>query len=145
MVTVWLALFGVVSVHGEGPLPAGTKHTGTPSPTESDLQAGIDAYNRGDYQTALQEWRPLAEQGLATAQFKLGMMYATGWGVEQDDAEAVKWWRLAAEQGDSAAQFNLGLMYGAGRGVPRDDIEAIKWYHRAANKAKCRTPNSTLG
>ena len=28
-----------------------------------DLQKGYDAFEAGDYATALQEWRPLAEQG----------------------------------------------------------------------------------
>jgi len=29
----------------------------------SSYQAGLDAYERGDYETALKEFRPLAEQG----------------------------------------------------------------------------------
>ena len=33
----------------------------------ADLQAGWDAYHRGDYATALEELRPLAEQGDASA------------------------------------------------------------------------------
>jgi hypothetical protein len=41
-------------------------------------QKGLDAYNRGDYATALREWRPLAEQGDASAQFNLVLMYALG-------------------------------------------------------------------
>ena len=64
-------------------------------------QDGWGAYERGDYQTALREWRPLATQGNAPAQFNLGLMYDHGYGVPQDDAEAVKWYRLAAEQGDA--------------------------------------------
>ncbi len=67
--------------------------------------------------TALREWRPLAEQGNALAQFNLGLMYMEGKGVPQDDAEAVKWYRKAAEQGVTEAQYNLGLMYDDGRGV----------------------------
>ncbi len=33
------------------------------TPGLADFQAAVDAYNRGDYDTALKEWRPLAEQG----------------------------------------------------------------------------------
>ena len=40
-----------------------------------------------------------AEQGLAGAQFILGLMYDSGRGVPEDDAEAVKWFRMAAQQG----------------------------------------------
>ena len=76
-----------------------------------DWDKGLDAYNAGDYATALQEFRPLAEQGHAQAQFNLGLMYDNGKGVPQDYAEAVKWYRLAAEQGYAYAQFNLGVMY----------------------------------
>ena len=61
--------------------------------------------------------RASAEQGDASAQNRLGIMYEAGRGVPQDDAEAVRWWRLAAEQGYAYAQTNLGGMYGAGRGV----------------------------
>jgi len=99
---------------------------------QADFRAGLDAYNQGDYATALKEWQPLAEQGDAAAQFNLGGMYSLGQGVPQDDQEAVRWWRLAAEQGDAAAQFNLGVSYDQGRGVPQDDGEAVRWYRLAA-------------
>ncbi len=45
-------------------------------PAWSDFQAGMDAYNRKDYATALLEWRPLAEQGEAHAQFYLVSLLA---------------------------------------------------------------------
>ena len=68
------------------------------------LEDGLADAQRGDYETALKFWRPLAEQGHAKAQFNLGLMYFIGRGIPQDDAAAVKWWRLAAEQGDPVAQ-----------------------------------------
>jgi len=64
----------------------------------TDFQKGIDASNRGDYVTALQEWKPLAEQGNAFAQFSLGTLYDRGKGVPQNDKIAVKWCTIAAEQ-----------------------------------------------
>ena len=90
------------------------------------------AYYRGDYATALREWRPLAEQGNAEAQFNLGVMYSNGYGVPQDDAEAARWYRKAAEQGVAEAQFLLGFMYRDGHGVPQDYAQAHKWYNLAA-------------
>jgi TPR repeat protein len=83
------------------------------------FEEGVAAYNRGDYETAFQEIKPLAEQGHSTAQYNLGVMYSKGRGVTQDYLEAVKWYREAAEQGDALAQFNLGLMYDIGKGVPK--------------------------
>jgi len=97
-----------------------------------DFQKGFEAAERGDYATALREWRPLAEVGLAGAQLRLGIMYYAGQGVPQDYAEAVKWWRLAAAQGLADAQSNLGAMYHNGRGVPQDYVLAHMWANLAA-------------
>ncbi len=98
----------------------------------TDFQAAEDAYNRGDYETALKKFLPLAEQGLAAAQHYLGVMYGEGKGVPQDYAEAMKWYRLAADQGDGDAQFNLGGMYFSGHGVARNYIQAYMWASLAA-------------
>ncbi len=98
----------------------------------ADFEAGREAYERGDYATALKEWRPLAGQGDADAQYALGVMYEDGRGVPQDSAEAVKWYRLAAEQGDADAQINLGFMYDTGEGVTQDNVLAYMWYNLAA-------------
>ncbi len=87
---------------------------------QADFKAGFDAYSGNDYATALKEWKPLAEQGDADAQFSLGAMYDSGKGVKQDYAEAVKWYQLAAKQGHSDAQFNLGAMYDNGQGVAQN-------------------------
>ena len=38
----------------------------------ADFGDGLAAYERGDYATALREWRPLARQGYAHAQYILG-------------------------------------------------------------------------
>ena len=96
-----------------------------------DFEAGLAAYERGDYAAALKEWRPLAEQGHAGAQFDLAVMYDNGEGVAQDGAQAVAWYRRAAEQGSVAAQNNLALMYANGYGVPRDYIQAYMWFNLA--------------
>jgi TPR repeat protein len=50
------------------------------TPAYADYLTGVDAYNSGDYVTALKEWKPLADQGNADAQFNLGWMYHTGHG-----------------------------------------------------------------
>lgn len=77
---------------------------------------GVDAYNRGDYATALRLWRPLAEQGDARAENNLGVLYEKRWGVTQDDGEVVRWYGLAAEHGHPDAEKNLKDMYADGRG-----------------------------
>ena len=106
--------------------------------TAQDFDVGLEAAQSGDFETALREWVPLAEQGNARAQYNLGVMYANGKGVPQDDAAAVKWYLLAAEQGVAPAWYNLGLMYDTGRGVPQDDARAVKWYRLAAKRGVAR-------
>jgi TPR repeat protein len=44
----------------------------------ADYQKGLNAYNKRDYATVLREWKPLAEQGHARAQYNLGLMYYNG-------------------------------------------------------------------
>ena len=98
--------------------------------------AGFDpasqAFLRGDYAMALREWRPLAEQGDASAQSNLGAMYVNGKGVPKDGRQAVFWFRQAAEQGNAGAQFNLGNMYANGEGVLEDNVRAYAWFNLAA-------------
>lgn len=88
--------------------------------------------------------RALARTGDADACTRLGMLYVSGDGVPQDDAEAVRWFRLAAEQGDADAQHNLGFMYSTGRGVGQDNVEAVKWFRLAAEQG-CADAQLALG
>ena len=100
----------------------------------ADFNKGLTAAQSGDFATALKEWKPLAGQGDADAQTNLGLMYQNGWGVPQDDKEAVYWYKLAAEQGDAKAQYNLGVMYDVGDGVPQDYKEAARLWILAAEQ-----------
>ncbi len=101
------------------------------SPTWADFQAGMEAANRGDHATALKEWRPLAEQGDATAQYYLGVMYQNGEGVTQNYAVATLRYFQAAEQGLASAQKNLGVMYARGDGVAQNYVFAHMWLNLA--------------
>ncbi|MDE0835771.1 MAG: tetratricopeptide repeat protein [Akkermansiaceae bacterium] len=82
-----------------------------------------------------------AEQGDADAQCNLGVMYANGEGVPEDDAEAVKWFRKAAEQGHADAQYNLGIMYAKGEGVPEDNVLAYMWLNISAASGDVEAKN----
>ena len=99
---------------------------------KADFQSGVDAIKKGDYATALREFKPLAEQGMAAAQTNLGLMYSKGMGVTQDDAYAFKWYRVAAEQGQPVAQNNLGAMFVNGLGGPKDPVFGTMWLMLAA-------------
>ena len=89
-------------------------------------------------QEYIDELRARAEAGDAEAQVNLGLMYANGEDVPQDDPKAVRWFRLAADQGNAVAQAYLGLAYADGLGVPQDDAEAVRWYRAAGHHAKAK-------
>ena len=107
---------------------------GLVSVTQADFDDGLAAYERGDYDTALWEWKPLAEEGNVGAQTMLGVMYEGGLGVLQNYQEAVMWYRKAAKQGNARAQTNLGVMYKYGQGVRPDFKQTVEWYRMAAEQ-----------
>lgn len=78
--------------------------------------------------------REKAEQGDANAEFKLGLAFSVGNGVEQNLEEAVAWYRKAVERGHTSAIYNLGVFYHYGRGVTKNLQEAVRLYQLAAEK-----------
>ena len=90
-----------------------------------------DAYKKGNYKAAFNEWLPLAEKGSADAQFNIAGMYAKGYGVMMDDNISFDWYKKAAEQGHPKAQYNLGLMYLIGSGATKSRSEAKHWLRLA--------------
>jgi TPR repeat protein len=81
---------------------------------------------------AIKALRQAAKQGNPEAQYRLGMMYANGEGMELDHAKAAELLLAAAKQGQTAAQTTLGWLYANGYGVTQDDERARTWYQRAA-------------
>jgi TPR repeat protein len=98
------------------------------------LEDADRAYDRGDYDTAFSLWQSLADQGDASAQLHLGLMFDGGVGVKPDWGKAAEWYRKAAEQGNVLAQRDLAMAYDAGEGVPQDHTQAATWYRRAAEQ-----------
>ncbi|WP_419905054.1 tetratricopeptide repeat protein [Kiloniella sp.] len=96
------------------------------------FQKGTEAYDRGDYETALKVFKPLAEKGDADAQFNVGLLYLRGQGVTQDYNVAVKWFRLAADQGYTKAQYNMGIAHNRGAGAKKDEKASFHWNKLAA-------------
>lgn len=105
------------------------------------LRAGQRAFNRQNYEAALDAWRPLAEQGVADAQYGIGFMYESGWGVEEDFSQAFRWYQLAAQQGHVQSQYNLGMLYREGKGVARNDALGLYWIQTAADGGDERALN----
>jgi len=84
-------------------------------------------------QKAAELWRIVAERGHAEAQYWLGKCYYDGgYGVQENDGEALKWWHKAAEQGHVEAQYELGNAYYNGVVANENKDEAFKWYRKSA-------------
>jgi len=78
----WYVYFGLFAVYGNIAVADG-------------FATAVRAYAARDYETALQILLPLAEQGHADAQFRLGMMFDNGLGVPEDPAQAEYWYNQA--------------------------------------------------
>ncbi|MGH8291519.1 MAG: tetratricopeptide repeat protein [Steroidobacteraceae bacterium] len=113
---------------------AATAHSTSSDATEQTLAAARASDARHDYSAERKLLLPLAEQGVAVAQYNLGVIYAKGEDVPTDYAQAVRWFRKAAEQGLAPAQYAMGLAYAHGQGVPKDNAQAVHWLHLGAQQ-----------
>jgi TPR repeat protein len=101
----------------------------------ADGVAGFQAYEKGDYATALKEFLPLAESGQASAQAAVGQMYFEGKGMAPDPKEAARWLEPAAGKGIARAQYLLGKLYLSGEGVAAaDPVKAAALTKAAADQ-----------
>jgi len=124
------------------------------------FERGSEAYDSGDYATAIKEWKSLAEEGNTAAQWNLYLSYqkknkyekADYWlnqaaknGYERAQCrvariyqnkekyrKAVYWYTKAAQKGNSWAQYCLGSIYKKGRGVLQDLEKTRQLYTQAA-------------
>lgn len=104
------------------------------APALADVKAGVDAYARGDYRKAIEEWRGPAIKGDADAQFNMGQAYKLGRGVPVDLAMAEEWYRKAAQQGHPQAADNYGLaLFQNGK---RD--QAVQWLEKSSTRGEPR-------
>jgi len=83
---------------------------GSSSVALTDFEDGKAAYQRGDYATALKEFRPLAEQGDTKAQLLLGLMYFEGRVVAQDFVRANMWFNIGMANGDENARMGRDMV-----------------------------------
>jgi uncharacterized protein len=75
----------------------------------ADGRAGYEAWQRGDFETALKNWRPLAIAGDAEAQYNMGQAYRLGRGVSTDMKVAEDWFRKSALQGNDKGKAAYGI------------------------------------
>jgi TPR repeat protein len=85
---------------------------------------GLAAYEKQDYQTALNLLLPLAEQGNPAAQQRVGMIYGNGWGVTADREKGVFWTYVPIKRG-----YHKNGLYPADAGakdMPRNTLREIE-------------------
>lgn len=101
------------------------------------IHAETPFYQTGDDVDAKKTFEQLhaeAIKGDVHAFTRVGEMYLTGQGVQQNLSEAIVWYRRAADLDIAVAELKLGDLYRDGVGVPKSNPEAIKLYTRAANQ-----------
>ena len=72
-----------------------------------------------------------AATGYAEAQFKLGLMYFQGLGVQSNPAVGFYWIEKSAKNGYPEAQIYLAYMYKKGVGVPTNVFKSNYWLRQA--------------
>ncbi len=98
------------------------------------LDAGIAAYDAGDYARALPLFEQADAAGHLKAQRYIGLMYLNGQGVQASPDKAFNAFQAAADRGDITSQCWLGLMYENGTGTSQDMAQAVKWYETSAQR-----------
>lgn len=99
----------------------------------ADIEEARDAMEANQFAKAMQMLRPPANAGNADAEELIGIMYAMGLGVTQDDRRAFEWYLRSAMKGHAGAQSGVGWYYEVGRGLPSIDlVRAYMWYTLSA-------------
>lgn len=97
------------------------------------IQQAHDAYNKQDYEVAIELYKKLANEDNAEAQTSLAFMYQNAQGCEKNETEALKNYLAAAQKKQPYALFNLALLYANGTGgVLHDQYKAYELYLEAA-------------
>jgi cell division protein FtsN len=93
------------------------------------VKEGVDAWQRGDYTSAVSIWRPLADAGDADAAFNLAQAYKLGRGVSPDLGMAKTWYGKSAQAGHIQGAANYGLLLFQ----DGDRRSAMPWITKAAD------------
>jgi TPR repeat protein len=89
---------------------------------------GFLAAESGDFNAAVQQWGPLADQGHPIAQFNMALLYHSGLGVDLNEAAALEWYKKSAKNGYYKAQEYMAVGYREGWfGLPKDNKQADYW------------------
>ncbi len=93
----------------------------------ADYKAGKAAYDAGDYQTAYNEWLPLAEAGNIPSQVGLGHLYWYGKFVSLNYKKAEIWFIKGALHRDPSAAYSLGQLYSIKQNDFKTKMIGMRW------------------
>jgi hypothetical protein len=105
-----------------------------PDDAPARVARGVEAAGQGNHAEAYWWWRPLADAGMADAQYHLGWLYANGNGLRVDVPKAIEWWQRAAQSGYVDAEFAIGMAYhnGETKTLKKDLGKALEWLVKGA-------------
>ncbi len=114
-----------------------TKKT-TESTQPNLFQLGKKAFDKEDYQTALEHWLIASQQGNRGAQYYVAHLYENGLGVTKSPGKAVQWYEKSAKNGQAQAQYQMAQYYLSGEVVDKNDTLALFWMQSAADNNDLR-------
>lgn len=77
---------------------------------------------------------PTAKRLKDYVQYRIGKMFALGYGTEQDYSKAFTWLEKSAAAGNKFAQYSLGSLYFYGNSVPQKYEKAFEYYKLSADQ-----------
>ncbi|MDE7009222.1 MAG: tetratricopeptide/SEL1-like repeat protein [Lachnospiraceae bacterium] len=104
------------------------------------------ARDEGDYETALEYYQKVVEEGteqlyIVHAMRSIAYLYWYGNGVEEDGAKAIEWFTKAADLGDVESMVCIGELYDWDDSVEQDYDMALEWYTKAADLGDAESMN----
>ncbi len=102
------------------------------------FELAVEAEEKSELELAFNLFLMSAELKNAKAQYRVGLYYAQGMGVERNEETAVEWYQRAAESKNADAIIALGNAYREGKGVLKDDNKCLQYYTQAADLGDAR-------
>ena len=103
---------------------------------EEQYEMGLEFYKEKIYEKALKHFTNAAEQGNSNAQYKIGLLYFCGDGVQKNFVEAKNWFEKAYMKNNGPATYFLSCMYYYGDGTDVDKNKSRWLFEKASEKCK---------
>ena len=98
---------------------------------EDLFELGLEAYNKGEFDKAAQQWQRGCNSGDIDSCTNLGTLFENGQGVKQDYSKSVELYKKACNGGYNRGCFNLGAFYLKGKGAKQDYHIAKEYFGKA--------------